>query len=106
MIAPDEFIWSGEHIGLIKPQTRWVLEAALRQCRPWLNTGAMIQVAVNVSIHALHDDTLPDTLPDTVAGLLVACGVSAEYLRLEVTGAIMSDAGRALGTNTSTHAPL
>ena len=32
MIAPDEFIGLAEHIGLIKPLTRWVLDAALRQC--------------------------------------------------------------------------
>jgi diguanylate cyclase (GGDEF)-like protein/PAS domain S-box-containing protein len=97
MIAPDEFIGLAEHIGLIKPLTRWVLDAALRQCRVWLNAGLAIQVAVNVSMHDLHDDTLPDT----VARLLMACGVPAEYLRIEITeGAIMSDAGRALAVLT------
>ena len=65
--------------------------------RAWLNAGLAIQVAVNVSMHDLHDDTLPDT----VARLLVACGVPAEYLRIEITeGAIMSDAGRALSVLT------
>jgi diguanylate cyclase (GGDEF)-like protein/PAS domain S-box-containing protein len=97
IIAPDEFIGLAEHIGLIKPLTRWVLDAALQQCRTWLNTGLGIQVAVNVSMHDLHDDTLPDT----IARLLVARGVPAEYLRIEITeGAIMSDAGRALSVLT------
>ncbi|MDQ6670338.1 MAG: EAL domain-containing protein [Chloroflexota bacterium] len=97
MIAPDEFIGLAENIGLIKPLTRWVLNAALRQCRTWLNSGFAIQVAVNVSMHDLHDDTLPDT----VARLLVAHGVPAEYLGIEITeGAIMSDTGRALSVLT------
>ncbi|MDQ6669184.1 MAG: EAL domain-containing protein [Chloroflexota bacterium] len=97
MIAPDEFIGLAEHIGLIKPLTRWVLDAALRQCRAWLNTGLEIPVAVNVSMHDLHDDTLPDT----VTRLLVAHGIPAAYLAIEITeGAIMSDASRAMSVLT------
>ena len=74
-----------------------MLGAALRQCRDWQNAGLAIQIAVNVSTHDLHDDTLPDT----IARLLATHEVPGESLRIEITeGAIMSDAGRALAVLT------
>ena len=49
LIPPDEFIPLAEHTGLIKPLTRWVLDAALRECRGWLNAGWDLNVSVNAS---------------------------------------------------------
>jgi diguanylate cyclase (GGDEF)-like protein len=93
MVPPDKFIELAEHTGLIKPLTRWVLDAALRQCRRWLDDGQNIQVAVNVSTQDLQDQCMPDAL----AGLLATWGVPAALLRIEITeGAIMSEPARAM----------
>jgi predicted signal transduction protein with EAL and GGDEF domain len=81
VIPPDQFIPLAEHTGLIKPLTRWVLRAALGQCHAWLAAGHEIPVAVNVSMHDLHDTGLLQM----IAGLLTSRGVPARCLRLEVT---------------------
>ena len=39
VVPPGEFVPLAERTGLIKPLTRWVLEAALRQCRAWADDG-------------------------------------------------------------------
>jgi diguanylate cyclase (GGDEF)-like protein len=91
LIAPDDFIPLAEHTGLIKPLTRWVLDASLRQCHAWLNAGWDLSVAVNASVHDLHDPTFPDM----VGHLLAAHSVPARYLRVEVTeGAMMANITR------------
>src|SRR5205823_2373340 len=88
LVAPDEFIPLAEHTGLIKPLTEWVLDAALRQCRAWLDQGRQIAVAVNVSMH----DLLDSKFPDTIAELLATHGVPPHLLRVEVTeSAVMAD---------------
>jgi diguanylate cyclase (GGDEF)-like protein len=93
IVPPDQFIELAEHTGLIKPLTRWVLDAALRQCRLWLDDGLRVPVAVNVSTQDLQDEEFPDS----VAQLLAARGVPAALLRVEVTeGAIMSEPARAM----------
>ena len=97
LIPPDLFIPLAEHTGLIKPLTRWVLNAALAQCRDWLDSGREVPVAVNASMHDLHDVHLPEL----IANLLELHGVPARCLLVEITeGAIMSDAERAMGVLT------
>jgi EAL domain-containing protein (putative c-di-GMP-specific phosphodiesterase class I) len=95
LIPPDQFVPLAEQTGLIKPLTRWVLGAALRQCRAWRDSGFDLPVAVNLSMLNLHDPELTES----VAELLVACGVPPAFLKVEVTeSAIMSDPERALET--------
>ena len=92
LILPDQFIPLAEGSGLIKPLDRWVLAAALRQCRAWHQAGWTIPVAVNLSSRNLQDPRLPDT----VAELLRACDVPAGLLELEVTeSAVMADPAQA-----------
>jgi diguanylate cyclase (GGDEF)-like protein len=62
LLAPDVFIPLAEQTGLIKPLTEWVLDAALRQARVWLQHGLVIPVAVNVSGQNLHDPALAPTI--------------------------------------------
>jgi diguanylate cyclase (GGDEF)-like protein/PAS domain S-box-containing protein len=81
LLAPDEFVPLAEQTGLIKPLTRCVLEIAARQCREWHAAGSDVQVAVNVSIHSLQDSTFPRFVQD----LIDRWGLSADWLRLEVT---------------------
>jgi diguanylate cyclase (GGDEF)-like protein len=93
LVAPDQFIPLAEQTGLIRSLSRWVLDAALRQCRDWQSAGLRIPVAVNLSMRDLHDLALPDI----VAELLATRGVAPDRLRLEITeSSLMVDPARAM----------
>jgi diguanylate cyclase (GGDEF)-like protein/PAS domain S-box-containing protein len=93
-IPPDQFIPLAEQTGLIEPLTRWVLDAALAQCRRWREAGVALSVAVNLSTRTLHDPNLPEV----ISALLRKHGIAPEQLRLEVTeSVIMYDPERVLG---------
>ena len=92
LLFPDAFIPTAEHTGLIGPLTSYVLDGALAQARVWADAGQPLLVSVNLSGRNLLDEELPDE----VAGLLIAHGVSASLLELEVTeSAIVLDPVRA-----------
>ncbi len=93
LMPPDSFIPLAEHTGLIVPLTEWVLRTALRQCRAWSLRGQELGVQVNLSMHNLHDRTLPDL----IQALLQETGVAPALLTLEITeSALMTDPARAL----------
>lgn len=93
MMAPAEFISLAEETGLIRPLTRWVLDAALRQCVEWQSRGYRIPVAVNLSVRNLLDPKLADM----VAAQLKRWNISPEYLELEITESdIMLEPERAM----------
>ena len=92
LLAPGQFLPAAERTGLINPLTRYVLDAALRQTRQWLDAGQPLAVSVNISARNL----LQDDLPALVAGLLDRHGVPARLLQLELTeSAIMAEPERA-----------
>jgi diguanylate cyclase (GGDEF)-like protein len=94
LIPPDTFIPLAEHAGLIRPLTRWVLDAALRQCREWLDDGWALRVSINASVQDLRDTTFADHIRHA----LELHGVAAEYLCVEITeSAMMSDPTAARG---------
>ncbi|MET0329737.1 MAG: EAL domain-containing protein [Luteimonas sp.] len=80
-VSPDEFIPLAERSGLIRAITRHVIDAALRQARPWIEAGLVEGVAVNLSPMDLVDPGLPAHVGD----LLRAHGVAPASLVLEVT---------------------
>ena len=80
-IQPSEFIPIAERTGLIKPLTRFVLAAAIRQCGAWTAAGHGIRVSVNLTV----PDLLDLDLPTYIADLLADTGVGPESLELEVT---------------------
>ncbi len=86
-IEPDEFIPLAEITGLIGPLTRWVLGRAIQQCRAWEQSGARVNVAVNLSARTLYDHQLLST----VEGLLQASGIAASRLTLEITESTLMD---------------
>ena len=95
IISPGEFVPLAERIGLIRPLTHWVLEACARQGDLWSAAGLNVPIAVNLSIHNLHERDLIER----VSGLLERFGVQTGLLQLEVTeSAIMKDPERVLGT--------
>jgi diguanylate cyclase (GGDEF)-like protein len=93
MVPPDQFIALAEQTGLIKHLSAWVLNAALRQARAWMNAGLDLPIAVNLSMRDLHDVELPDA----VARLLQKWQVPAWRLVVEITeNGLMADSARAL----------
>ena len=93
LLAPGAFIALAEERGLIVPLGRWVLGAACRQLREWMNAGVDVpRCAINVSAH--HFAT--DTLVDEVRTALEQWQLPAEALELELTeSALMVDPERA-----------
>ncbi len=59
LVAPDKFIPLAEYTDLIRPLTDWVLNAAIRQQRLWLERGYDLTIAVNLSAKSLRDPQLP-----------------------------------------------
>jgi diguanylate cyclase len=92
LVYPDAFIELAESAGLMGQLTDTVLDMALKQTRLWAELDRDLTVAVNVSPSNLVDESFPDT----IAGLLVAHGVPARSLVLEVTESLlMQDRARA-----------
>jgi diguanylate cyclase (GGDEF)-like protein len=81
VIPPNDFIPIAERTGLIKPLSRVVLAAAVRQCKAWNAAGYDLQVSVNLTIPDLLDLDLPDRIGD----LLTNSSVRPEQLELEIT---------------------
>ncbi|SDF81313.1 diguanylate cyclase (GGDEF) domain-containing protein [Lentzea fradiae] len=93
LVRPDEFIPVAEENGLIEPLTRYVIDAALRQCRAWSDAGWEVPVSVNVGAACLHHTEFPGD----VADLIKRHGLPARLLTLEITeSAIISDPDRAV----------
>jgi diguanylate cyclase len=80
-IAPNEFIPIAERTGLIKPLSRYVLGAALKQCAAWNAAGYHLHAAVNITI----PDLLDADFPDRIATMLDETQVKPEQLELEIT---------------------
>jgi diguanylate cyclase (GGDEF)-like protein/PAS domain S-box-containing protein len=93
LLSPDLFVPIAEQTGLIRPLTRWVLDAALRQCSRWRHQGLDLAVAVNMSMRNLHD---PEVV-DTIRQLLTRWGIPPARLVVEITeSSLMADADRAM----------
>lgn len=91
-IEPDQFIPLAEQTGLIKPLTAWVLKEAVKQCLKWRAIWPDFTVAVNLSVHNLHDAALLDQ----VRSLIHDQKMPPSCLTLEITeGDIMTDPIRA-----------
>jgi diguanylate cyclase (GGDEF)-like protein len=80
-MPPNDFIPIAERTGLIKPLSRHVLDAALRQCGAWRAEGLDLHVAVNLTI----PDLLDLELPRLIQQLLVEHRVRPDQLELEIT---------------------
>jgi diguanylate cyclase (GGDEF)-like protein len=92
MTPPGRFIPLAESTGLIKPITRWVLDAAWKQILRWQSLGLEVPVAINVSPANLRD---PDFLDQLVA-LHARKSARLDLLQVEVTEtALMTDPARA-----------
>ncbi|MGH2714252.1 MAG: putative bifunctional diguanylate cyclase/phosphodiesterase [Thermoleophilaceae bacterium] len=93
LLPPSDFIPLAEQTALMRPLTLSLIRAALKQLRQWLEQGADLRVAVNLSVPNLLDTSLPND----VARLLDEHGIEPRRLQLEVTeNVIMADPVRVL----------
>jgi diguanylate cyclase (GGDEF)-like protein len=92
ILGPGEFIPIAERGGLIQPLTRYVLNAAIRQCAEWDREGLNLNVAVNLSVRNLLDPELSGEVRE----VLEKWDIDPIRLELEITeSSIMSDPERA-----------
>lgn len=88
LISPAEFIPIAESSGLILPIGKWVLQTAVTQLKAWQDQGLPVpQVAVNLSAIQFRQPNLPAV----VEQILVASGLPADCLELELTESVMMD---------------
>jgi len=82
MVSPLEFIPMAEETGLIIALGEWVLRTACAQMRNWMDKGlGHLRVAVNLSVSQL----LEKDFASTVEQVLIATGLPAKLLELEIT---------------------
>jgi diguanylate cyclase len=97
LLFPDSFIPEAERSGLIEPMTHWVLDAALAECRRWMDLAGPgdpvgMSIAVNLSARSLLDVSLPHTVEEALS----RWRVPPHLLDLEITETIiMTDPARA-----------
>jgi EAL domain-containing protein (putative c-di-GMP-specific phosphodiesterase class I) len=94
-VSPAEFIPVAERTGLIVPLGAWVLYEACQQGAIWLagfGPAAPARISVNVSARQLVE---PD-FPTVVEQALLASGLPADRLTVEITETAVFDGGPAL----------
>ena len=84
-VSPNRFIEIAEDSGLILEMGSWVVRAACRQLRKWLDAGFTVPVAVNVSgKEFLHGD--PARVVEMEAA---AAGVPTSLIEVEITESVL-----------------
>ena len=84
-ISPVRFIEIAEDSGLIIDMGSWVVRAACRQLRSWMDRGIAVPVAVNVSAkELLHGD--PAKVVEAEAA---AAGVPTSLIEIEITESLL-----------------
>jgi EAL domain-containing protein (putative c-di-GMP-specific phosphodiesterase class I) len=84
-ISPNRFVEIAEDSGLILDMGSWVVRAACRQLRKWLDAGFAVPVAINVSgKELLHGD--PARVIEREAA---AAGVPTSLIEVEITESIL-----------------
>ena len=88
LLWPESFIPLARQSALVRPITRYVLDAALCQCRAWHDGGHEVGVAVNLAARDLADARFEEEVADA----LRRWKIDAHWLELEVPeSAVMSD---------------
>lgn len=93
IIPPNDFIGFAETNEVIRPMTRWVLNAAIRQGSAWLRSGRALKMAVNISVRNLLDENLASHILECLS----RHAYPADMLELEVTeSALMTHPAQAM----------
>ena len=80
-LSPLEFVTIAEQSGNIGLISEWVLTAAVRECRLWIEEGIDLPVSVNLSGY----DILNPDLPRMIINILREHDLDPAYLMLEIT---------------------
>jgi diguanylate cyclase (GGDEF)-like protein len=84
-VSPARFIEIAEDSGLILELSSWVVRAACRQIRHWLDMGVPMTVAINCSPKELmHGDPA-----GVIAAETVAAGIPASLIEVEITESLL-----------------
>ncbi len=84
-ISPTRFIEIAEDSGLIIDMGNWVVRAACRHLRMWMDRGFTVPVAINVSAkELLHGDPARVVEVETAAA-----GVPASLIEIEITESLL-----------------
>ncbi|QLF94061.1 EAL domain-containing protein [Pseudomonas sp. ABC1] len=87
LVSPGHFIPIAEDSGLIVPIGDWVLRAACRQARAWMDAGLPpVCVAVNVSARQF----LQQDVVAWVTRILEESGIPPDWLELELTESLIA----------------
>jgi diguanylate cyclase (GGDEF)-like protein/PAS domain S-box-containing protein len=87
-VEPSEFLGVAEENGLIIDIGKWVLEQACTQMIDWHKQGyGELSIAVNISSKQFRQPNFPDM----VSEVLQNTGLSAEFLKLELTESMLID---------------
>jgi EAL domain-containing protein (putative c-di-GMP-specific phosphodiesterase class I) len=91
LLLPDSFIPLARQSALVRPITRYVLDAALCQCRAWQDAGIDVGVAINLAGRDLADSRLEEEVSEA----LRRWKLEPELLELEIPeSAIISERER------------
>jgi diguanylate cyclase (GGDEF)-like protein len=92
-VPPGDFIPFAEETGFIKSVTRWVIEAAARQCGRWSALGMSLKLVINIS----RKDLLDPGMPEAILAALQRHNVAVRSLGLEITeNGVMEDQAAAI----------
>jgi diguanylate cyclase (GGDEF)-like protein len=92
LLPPGEFVPLAERTASIRALTLWVVDAALRECRRWLDDGLDLVIAVNLAGPNVSDGSLPEA----VAERLRRWEVPPDRLELEISeSTVVTDSPRA-----------
>ena len=93
-ISPTRFVEIAEDSGLILDMSSWVVRAACRQMRKWIDLGYRVPVAINCSgKELLHGD--PARVVESEAA---AAGVPTSLIEIEITESLLvKDSSRVQG---------
>jgi diguanylate cyclase (GGDEF)-like protein len=67
IIGPSLFIPIAERFGLINAIGAWVIDEACRQMGAWVDSGVRMRVAINLSMHQLHEADLVARIGNALA---------------------------------------
>jgi EAL domain-containing protein (putative c-di-GMP-specific phosphodiesterase class I) len=92
VLGPGKFIPAAERHGLIVPLGRWVMDAACRQTKLWLDAGiAPPLIAINVSAIQFK---MPLELERDIVAVVAEIGLPPQLLELELTESVLMEASR------------
>ncbi|MBI1891836.1 MAG: EAL domain-containing protein [Burkholderiales bacterium] len=86
-ISPQKFIPLAEETGLIVPIGEWVIRAACRQGKIWLDAGYPLHVAVNLSVRQFRKKGLVEFILNAVRD----ADYRPDLLEVEITESLMMD---------------